>query len=317
MAFDFYTDMEELKAQGIDLMPDVNRQIQATIQETGPSTDISGAVTPQQVQTQPMQSSGVDVLRDAVNNSNIDTSSLAGLGNIATQATQQIQAQKAAEQEAMQAQQPEQSAEDIMLSQGRRQELEQMQSTNKPEEFAQRLRALTGARTQSEIDTEKEQPIEGGQNSLLNGQAVVTQEFGNRSGVEKYSGGINYGTDFAVPRGTKVAAPPGEWEVVEAFNGAKVEGPRNKQGGINRGYGNSVLIQNKQTGEKMRMSHLRVGGVNVKPGQVVKGGTVLGETGASGNTAGRTGQHLDLEYYDSKGKIANVRTSPYRRFLGI
>lgn len=154
------------------------------------------------------------------------------------------------------------------------------------------------------------------QGAILGAKGTITQAFGNRSGVEKYSGGVNYGTDIAVPRGTPVAAPPiGEWEVVEAFNGASKEGPGNSQNGINRGYGNSVLIQNTKTGEKLRYSHLRVGGVGVQPGQVVPGGTPLGQTGSSGNTAGRTGQHLDLEYYGSNGRVANVLRSQYGRYL--
>lgn len=153
------------------------------------------------------------------------------------------------------------------------------------------------------------------QNKILGGKGMITQRFGNRSGVEKYSGGVNYGTDIAVPKGTPVAAPYGEWEVVEAFDQAGKEGPNNAQGGINRGYGNSVLIQNTKTGEKLRYSHLRVGGVGVKAGQTLSGGTVLGETGATGNTAGRTGQHLDLEYYNPQGKISNVEQTPYWRSL--
>jgi murein DD-endopeptidase MepM/ murein hydrolase activator NlpD len=153
------------------------------------------------------------------------------------------------------------------------------------------------------------------QGTILGAKGTLTQAFGNKSGVEKYSGGVNYGTDFAVPRGTRVAAPEGDWVVVESFDKAQAEGPGNAQGGINRGYGNSVLIQNTKTGEKLRYSHLRVGGVGVQQGQQISGGTVLGETGASGNTAGRTGQHLDLEYYNGNGRIANVMTSPYGRYL--
>lgn len=158
-------------------------------------------------------------------------------------------------------------------------------------------------------------PIQKGQNALLNGEYTMGTQFGVRQAADKYSGGVNYGTDIIVPKGTKVAAPPGQWKVVEAFNGATVEGPQNKQGHLNKGYGNSVLIQNTETGEKLRMSHLTPGGVYVKPGQTIEGGTVLGATGASGNTAGRTGQHLDLEYYDAKGKISDPMKSSYAGFF--
>lgn len=158
-------------------------------------------------------------------------------------------------------------------------------------------------------------PLMGEQDKVLEQPGVVTQKFGNRSSVERFSGGVNYGTDIAVPKGTKVAAPPGEWKVVDAFSSAQAEGPNNRQRSINSGYGNSVLLQNTQTGEKVRYSHLTMGGVGVKPGQVIKGGQVVGLTGATGNTAGRTGQHLDLEYYDSNGKIRDVMKSPYARYL--
>ena len=140
---------------------------------------------------------------------------------------------------------------------------------------------------------------------------TITQTFGQRSGVEKYSGGVNYGTDFAVPRGTQAKLPKGNWQVVEAFNKATIGGANNAQGGINRGYGNSVLVRNKDTGEMLRFSHLRPGGVFVNEGQVLEGGQVIGETGATGNTAGRTGQHLDLEFYDKTGKLADVLRTPY------
>lgn len=139
--------------------------------------------------------------------------------------------------------------------------------------------------------------------------------FGARQSADIYSGGVNYGTDIIIPRGTEVKAPPGNWKVVDAFNGARTEGPKNAQRGINNGYGNSVLLENTETGEKMRFSHLTVGGVAVKPGQTISGGNVIGLSGATGNTAGKTGQHLDLEYYNSEGRISDVMNTPYAKYL--
>ena len=133
----------------------------------------------------------------------------------------------------------------------------------------------------------------------------VTTPFGARSGADVFSGGINYGVDLAVSYGTMVALPPeGQWEVVEAFGGA------NPQGGYvgnatNRGYGNSVLVRNLKTGEKLRYSHLS--NVGVKPGQIIKGGEAIGKSGNSGNS---TSAHLDLEAYDVQGKI----TDPMKRW---
>jgi len=144
---------------------------------------------------------------------------------------------------------------------------------------------------------------------------TITQHFGNRSGVERYSGGINYGTDFAVPRGTQAKVPEGDWKVVESFGDATIGGPNNAQGGINRGYGNSVMIQNTKTGEKLRYSHLRPGGVFARVGDNLTGGMVVGETGATGNTAGRTGQHLDAEYYNPGGTISDILSTLYYKQL--
>lgn len=148
---------------------------------------------------------------------------------------------------------------------------------------------------------------------ILGAVGKITQKFGNKSSVEKYSGGVNYGTDIAVPKGTIASLPQGEWEVVDVFDQATAEGPNNPQGGINKGYGNSVLVRNKQTGEKLRYSHLSK--VAVKKGQTVSGGRPIGMTGATGNVAGKTGQHLDIEYYDQQGKINDIFKSGYKNYL--
>lgn len=139
--------------------------------------------------------------------------------------------------------------------------------------------------------------------------APITQAFGvvNPS-IEKFSkGGVNYGTDFGVPVGTGVYLPDGRWKVVEAFGNAKTGylGDR-----TNRGYGNSILVQNLDTGEKLRFSHLSQ--VGVGNGQILNGGISIAKTGASGNV---TGPHLDLEYYDSSGRISNVLSSKYAQGL--
>lgn len=136
---------------------------------------------------------------------------------------------------------------------------------------------------------------------ILGMSGPITQAFGNYNpAIEKYSGGVNYGTDIGVPTGTKVALPNGRWQIIDA----------NASGGMNSGYGNSIYAQNLETGEKLRMSHLsRVG---VKRGDIVDGGQVIGETGATGNV---TGPHLDLEYYNQQGKLADVMNSTYRNAL--
>jgi murein DD-endopeptidase MepM/ murein hydrolase activator NlpD len=132
---------------------------------------------------------------------------------------------------------------------------------------------------------------------ILSQAGPLTQAFGNYNpSVEKYSGGINYGADIGVPVSTKVALPEGRWQVIDA----------NASGGMNSGYGNSIYVQNLETGEKLRFSHLSKVGVN--KGDIVSGGRVVAETGATGNV---TGPHLDLEYRNPQGQLADVMSSRY------
>lgn len=199
------------------------------------------------------------------------------------------------------AQQKQESADQLQMENEMKNSIEAYRSQNTEATPEQIAGAVTTAPAQTTGETQR---------GILSGGGTVTQQFGNRNPIEKYSKGINYGTDIAVPIGTKVALPPGQWKVVEAFNKATASGANNTQGGINNGYGNSILVQNPQTGEKLRFSHLS--NVGVQPGQTINGGLVVGKTGATGNV---TGAHLDLEYYNNQGKLANVLTSPYARYL--
>lgn len=132
----------------------------------------------------------------------------------------------------------------------------------------------------------------------------ITQRAGNRNSMyDNISGGVNRGTDFAVPSGTPLAAPgDDQWVVAEAFGDA----PNKIDPRVNRGYGNSVLLRNRRTGELVRMSHLS--NVAVKPGQIVRGGDMIGLSGTSGHA---TGPHLDAEYIDTTGKLRDILSSPY------
>jgi len=135
----------------------------------------------------------------------------------------------------------------------------------------------------------------------LSAKGTVSQAFGVRNPIEPTKGNKNIGTDIAVPKGTQVAVPDGDWEVISATDGV-VGGYI----GHKKPYGNSVLVRNNETGEKLRFSHLSEVGVGV--GDVISGGQLIGKTGATGNV---TGAHLDLEYYDPKGGVADVAKSPY------
>lgn len=102
--------------------------------------------------------------------------------------------------------------------------------------------------------------------------------------------------------------PQGEWKVISTKTGVKGGNIRDYK---KTPYGNSILVQNTETGEKLRYSHLSQ--VDVANGDILDTGTYIGKSGATGNT---TGAHLDLEYYTSKGKLADVLKSDYGKYYG-
>ena len=146
--------------------------------------------------------------------------------------------------------------------------------------------------------------------NVLPKKFAINTKFGARSRADVFSGGINYGTDIGTPVGTQVNAPEGKWVAKSAYGNSPNNGYIGN--GTNQGYGNSVLLQNTMTGEKIRFSHLSPG-VDVRPGQMIEGGQSIGRTGLSGNTSG---QHLDLEYYDAGGNLRDVFKSKYRNLFG-
>lgn len=167
-------------------------------------------------------------------------------------------------------------------------------------ELPQIQQEQVGGVPQAEFQGQQLQPREG--------LPPITQVFGQKSKFDVFSGGVNYGVDFGIKEGTPVGLPAGQWEVVEAFGGA---GNRGFIGdNTNRGYGNSVLVKNAKTGETLRLSHLQR--VNVRPGQVIPGGTIIGASGATGNV---TGAHLDVEYKDQSGRLRDVLKTPYANQL--
>lgn len=143
--------------------------------------------------------------------------------------------------------------------------------------------------------------------SIIPTSTPVTQPYGNYNpSVEVFSGGRNTGADFGTKIGTPVTLPAGQWRVVDAFDKAQRGYIGDNE---DSGYGNSVVVQNAKTGDKLRFSHLSQ--VDVQPGQTVTGGTI-GRTGATGNV---TGPHLDLEYTNPNGQMGDVLQSPYKRYL--
>jgi len=147
------------------------------------------------------------------------------------------------------------------------------------------------------------------QDAVFGGDVTVTA----KANQPYLNGRINRGTDFAGPAGTKVSLPKGqEWEVVKSRNDVKARRPEDFSEAQNQGWGNSLEVKNKKTGEILKYSHMQHGSMaDYKPGDTIKGGQVVGAIGNTGNTHGKTGNHLDVEYYDSRGARHDVLKSQY------
>jgi murein DD-endopeptidase MepM/ murein hydrolase activator NlpD len=108
--------------------------------------------------------------------------------------------------------------------------------------------------------------------------AQITQAFGNRPSNPniRYESGTNLGTDFGASMGSAISAPVGGTVI-----------------GINPNagaWGNQVVID-AGDGRQLAFNHMSNFG-NIKKGQAIKAGDVLGQVGRSGQT---TGAHLDME----------------------
>ena len=137
-------------------------------------------------------------------------------------------------------------------------------------------------------------------NSIFGQDRTITQPYGNINPIEPTRGHVNTGTDL------RTADLKGDARNLKLPVGAKVigmfhdDGTRFGSKSGHQGYGNSLLLQ-LPSGERLRFSHLSQMG-DYKVGDEIQANEVFGKPGASGNTYG---EHLDLEYYDTKGKIAN------------
>lgn len=165
--------------------------------------------------------------------------------------------------------------------------------------------------TQEKPPTPSYKPGSLGENVTVTGRA-------NQYYSDNPAYGVNRGTDFAGEAGTAVSLPEGNWRVVESRNDVKGRMTGNFSQASNQGWGNSVVVENLETGEKLRMSHMQYGSVpDLKPGQEISGGTVIGAIGNTGNTRGTTGNHLDVEYYNSNGQRGDVLNTRYAEGLFI
>lgn len=144
--------------------------------------------------------------------------------------------------------------------------------------------------------------------AFLGQQQPVTQAFGNYNPSLEPGAGYNLGTDFRTRNlQQRQVAIPFDATVVQVLQD---DGTRWGDRSGHQGYGNSILIE-VPTGERFRLSHL-ASLPNVQVGQQIGAGTVFIEPGATGNV---DGEHLDLEYYNEQGQIADPSTFDATRLL--
>lgn len=151
--------------------------------------------------------------------------------------------------------------------------------------------------------------MQGGLQGLTQGifgqNQTITQPYGAYNPIEPTPGNLNLGVDIRTrdlqgsQRGYKL--PIGA-EVVEVYNQAQ-PGTGYVGNMENSGYGNSVLLR-LPTGEMLRFSHMDQV-ADLRPGMRIQPGQVFGIPGSTGNV---TGEHLDLEFYNAQGQIADPQT---------
>lgn len=113
-------------------------------------------------------------------------------------------------------------------------------------------------------------PVEGAKVSQLYGNVPSNKSI-------RYDSGTNLGTDFAASEGSEIKVPA---------SGGKVVGINQNAGA----WGNQVVVE-YPGGVQLSFNHMSGFG-NLKKGQAVNAGDVLGKVGRTGQT---TGAHLDME----------------------
>lgn len=154
--------------------------------------------------------------------------------------------------------------------------------------------------------SDQQQPTSDGIKGLISGvfgqDRTITQAYGNYNPSLEPGSGYNLGTDIRTKdlRGSQRQLKlPVASEVIQVYANAQ---PGSGYAGNmeNQGYGNSVLLR-LSSGELLRFSHLDTVS-NLQPGMRLEAGQVFGTPGSTGNV---TGEHSDLEYYNSSGVISD------------
>jgi murein DD-endopeptidase MepM/ murein hydrolase activator NlpD len=116
----------------------------------------------------------------------------------------------------------------------------------------------------------------------------VTSEFGNRYVGDPRFDGFHNGIDLGAPTGTPVKSV--------------LDGTVTRVGNDPAGYGNWVEVTHND-GSRTRYGHLHGFG-NIRKGQNIGAGTVVGTVGSTGNSSG---PHLHFEVIDRSGKNVDPR----------
>jgi hypothetical protein len=142
-------------------------------------------------------------------------------------------------------------------------------------------------------NTEREaQPQENGRVAPLDNY-TVTSEFGHRFVGDPRFDGFHNGIDLGAPLGSPVKSIQ--------------EGVISRIGNDPEGYGNWVEVTHPD-GTRTRYGHLH-NFADIRQGQTVSAGTVLGGLGSTGNSSG---PHLHFEVIDSNGR--NIDPRNYLKF---
>lgn len=137
-------------------------------------------------------------------------------------------------------------------------------------------------------------------------QGPISSSFGPREDPFSHQLKLHKGIDIAAFEGTKViAALPGR--IVYA--------------GYEKGYGKTVLVQHTR-GIQTRYGHL--GAINVKEGDLISSGDVLGVVGTTGRSTGphlhfevmRSGRHVD-PLSQLKSKYAGIKMHRNKSTIGV
>jgi murein DD-endopeptidase MepM/ murein hydrolase activator NlpD len=129
------------------------------------------------------------------------------------------------------------------------------------------------------------------QPSSVRGLGQVTTPYGGSTKYESFHPGLDIANKIGTP--------------IQSYTPGKVTAVRTGQQQGGPDFGNYVVITDPE-GNQFRYSHLA--GENVKIGQTVNKGSVIGTMGNTGQTyslSGGTGSHLDLRIKNLYGKYVN------------